>query len=131
MSQTPHPPHWLLRRADQAAVAGLVVGALLAVVGWRAAQPGARNTWIEWGHAAPLSARFTVDPNTAELTELMQLPGIGEALGSRIIRSRQTVGPFRTPEDVGRIRGIGPKKLEQLRPHIEIAPAAPNHSSGK
>ncbi|MCX7929749.1 MAG: helix-hairpin-helix domain-containing protein [Chlorobi bacterium] len=58
-----------------------------------------------------------VNINTASKQQLMQLPGIGEAMAARIIAERQNK-PFTTPDELLRVRGIGPKKLEQLRPYI-------------
>ncbi|MDR0515224.1 MAG: ComEA family DNA-binding protein [Coriobacteriaceae bacterium] len=55
-----------------------------------------------------------VNINTASLAELVTLPGIGEATAKRLIANRESLGPFRSPEDVMRIPGIGEKKYEQL-----------------
>lgn len=43
-----------------------------------------------------------------------QLPGVGEALGAEIIRDRAEYGAFRSWHELERVKGIGPKKLEQL-----------------
>ena len=59
-----------------------------------------------------------VNVNTASREELMQLPGIGPKLADAIIRYRETYGPFRRPEDLLKVKGIGPKKLQQLRPFL-------------
>jgi competence protein ComEA len=118
MSAPPRDPHWLLRRADQAAVAVLVATALAAMAGWWLAAGGWRGQLIEIDRAEPLAARFEVDVNTADLPELMQLPGIGEKMADRIIESRKTVGPFASHDDLRRVRGIGPKTLEQIRPYL-------------
>lgn len=59
-----------------------------------------------------------VNVNTASQGELESLPGIGRVLAQRIIEYRETHGPFKAPEDLLKVRGIGPKKLEQFRDRI-------------
>jgi competence protein ComEA len=66
----------------------------------------------------PLPTTFQIDLNSAEWTELMQLPEIGEALAKRIVESRQLDGPFTSHNDLDRVRGIGPKTLEGIRPFL-------------
>ncbi len=62
--------------------------------------------------------QFQIDVNYATWVEWMQLEGIGEALGRRIVQDREQHGPFRSVDDVGRVRGIGAKTLEQIRPYL-------------
>ncbi|PZN12274.1 MAG: hypothetical protein DIU69_04160 [Bacillota bacterium] len=71
------------------------------------------------GPVAPQDGgRLLVDINRAGVDELEQLPGIGPALAQRIVADRQVNGPFRRPEDLARVSGIGEKKLAQLLPYI-------------
>ncbi len=109
---------WLLRRTDQLAVAMLVVLGLAATAAWWLSQGGMRGRLIEVDRAEPRTAQFQVDLNTAEWPELIQLPGIGETLARRIVESRGADGPFVAHEDLQRVRGIGPKTLDRLRPHL-------------
>jgi competence protein ComEA len=122
-SNSPRGPNWLLRRADQAAVAVLVLAGLAATIGWWVSQGGWQGRLIEVERAEPRVARFQVDVNQADWPELAQLPGIGPVLAQRIIESRQTDGPFRTHDDLLRVRGIGPKTLEQIRPYLLPVPS--------
>jgi competence protein ComEA len=124
MSNPPRHPRWLLRRADQAAVAALVASALVAMIGWWAVHGGWRGKLIEIDRAEPLAARFEVDINTADWPELMQLPGIGPTLAHRIVEVRDTAGPFADHDDLRRVRGIGPKTLEQIRPYLRPMPGS-------
>lgn len=56
-----------------------------------------------------------VDVNRAGPEELERLPEVGPAIARRIVRSRELHGPFRTLEDLLRVPGIGPARLEALR----------------
>jgi competence protein ComEA len=110
-------PLWL-RRADQAAVAGLVLAALVAMVGYWFAQGGPQGRLIEIDRAEPLQARFAVDINQADWPELTQVPGIGETLARRIVAMRAQRGPFADHEDLLRVKGIGRKTLDRMRPYL-------------
>ncbi|NLE39932.1 MAG: helix-hairpin-helix domain-containing protein [Pirellulaceae bacterium] len=112
-------PFWL-RRADQTAVALLVAAALLGTVFWWWTHDGPRGGLVEVEQAERIPVRFTVDVNTADWPELTLLPRIGETLSQRIIDSRETEGPFSSIDDLQRVKGIGPRTIEQLRPYIEF-----------
>jgi competence ComEA-like helix-hairpin-helix protein len=64
--------------------------------------------------------------NRAGAKDLEALPGIGPGLARKILQAREASGPFRRPEDLLRVSGIGPKKLAALRERIDcsIDPAA-------
>lgn len=115
-------PHWLLRRTDQVAVAVLVLVGLASTVGWWLSQGGWRGRLIELERAELQTAGFQVDLNAADWPELVQLPGIGPTLARRIVESRRTDGPFLDHEDLKRVRGIGPKTLDQIRPYLRPMP---------
>jgi competence protein ComEA len=58
--------------------------------------------------------------NLATVEELERLPGIGPVLARRIVEDRGRNGQYRRLEDLLRVKGIGPKKLEKLRPHLQV-----------
>jgi competence protein ComEA len=126
MSDPARHHRWLLRRADQAAVAALVASALAATIGWWAYHGGWQGRLIEIDRAEPLAARFQVDVNAADWPELLQLPGVGPTLAHRIIESRQTAGPFADHDDLRRVHGIGPATLEKIRPYLRPIPVSRN-----
>jgi competence protein ComEA len=64
-------------------------------------------------------ARFLdeAQPSLADASprELRALPGIGETRALAIARSRHAQGPVRSPDELDRIRGIGPATVERVR----------------
>ncbi|MBI2429412.1 MAG: helix-hairpin-helix domain-containing protein [Ignavibacteriales bacterium] len=61
-----------------------------------------------------------ININTATKTELMTLPGIGEATAERIMLYREEKGSFKQINEMRKVKGIGEKKFEKLKPHIEV-----------
>lgn len=68
----------------------------------------------------PVAAGKRVALNTASASELEALPGVGPALAARILSHRQQQGPFRKPEDLLEVKGIGEKKLAKMREAIQL-----------
>lgn len=62
-----------------------------------------------------------VDLNTATAEELMTLPGIGEKRAADIIAYREANGPFRIPEDLTRVSGIGEGILAGLIDQVTVS----------
>jgi competence protein ComEA len=119
MPPRPTPPKpQLLRPRDQASIAVLVASALvlLAAAWWR--HGGFRGGLVDVDRAPPLVAKFQVDVNRADWPELIQLPGVGQVLAERLISERESGGEFRSIEDLERVRGIGPRTLERIRPYL-------------
>ncbi|MEW5827012.1 MAG: helix-hairpin-helix domain-containing protein [Candidatus Bipolaricaulota bacterium] len=67
--------------------------------------------------------RGKIDVNRAGLEELCRLPGIGEALASRIMAYRTAHGPFQTLDDLTEVSGIGPKTVDGLREMATVGEA--------
>lgn len=64
---------------------------------------------------SPGAPQGPVDLNTATVDQLDALPGIGPATAAAIVAFRQANGPFSRVDDLGKVRGIGPAKLDALR----------------
>ena len=113
---------WWLRRADQAGVAGVLLLALIAMAWYWTSQGGFSGRLLEIDRAPRQKAQYTVDLNHATWPELAQLPEVGEELARRIVADREAAGPYLDHEDLRRVRGIGPKTLEKLRPYLRPMP---------
>jgi competence protein ComEA len=110
----------LLGNADQAAVN------LARVVadGEQIAVPaqGAGGTIGSGGSAGTVrgAPAGKVDLNTATAEQLDALPGVGPSTAAKIVADRTANGPFRTVEDLLRVPGIGPKKLDALKDLVTV-----------
>jgi competence protein ComEA len=114
---------------DQAVVAALTLSAIVLVGVYWVVQRGASGRLIEIDRAARHTARFQIDVNEADWPEWSALPDIGETLARRIVESRQSDGPFADVEDLRRVRGVGPKTLERIKPYLRPVPRAGNVAS--
>ncbi len=61
-----------------------------------------------------------VNLNTATKEELQTLPGVGPAVAQRIVEYRTKFGPFKSVDELLEIKGIGPKKLEKIKPLVTL-----------
>jgi competence protein ComEA len=104
---------WLPERGERAAPE-VIAGANAPV----AATPGMGSG--EAGAGTGPTAAAPVDLNTADAAALDALPGVGPATAAAILTQRQTMGGFRSVEDLLEVRGIGEAKLEQLRPLVRV-----------
>jgi len=115
----------LLRRGDQTAVALLLAAALIwcGMQWFRAGGATGHLVNLEVDHAEKLprpTVSYLVDVNTADIAELGELPQVGPNLARRMIEHRERHGPFRSADDLLRVKGIGPKTLAALRPHVRF-----------
>ena len=82
------------------------------------------NSQLSFIGQRPLSeetdSNLVVQINTASLEELKRLPGIGDVIAQRIIEYRKTYGPFQSVEDLINVKGIGTKKLQDIKESISF-----------
>ena len=62
-----------------------------------------------------------VDINTADAKTLAaELRGVGDTTATAIVAYRTANGPFKTVEDLRKVKGIGDKILEQNRANLKV-----------
>ncbi len=76
-----------------------------------------RTSGTEKG-SEPEEQKGPVNINTAGENELTRLNGIGPALAKRICDDRNANGPFKSIDDLQRVKGIGPATVEKNRDMI-------------
>jgi competence protein ComEA len=63
-----------------------------------------------------------VDINTADAATLARsLKGVGPARAEAIVAWRETNGPFKSPEDIVLVQGIGQRVLEDNREMLTVS----------
>jgi len=70
--------------------------------------------------AAELSRAAVVDINRADVTVIETLPGIGPVKAAAIAVYREKHGAFSSPEEIMKVRGIGPATYEAIRTFITV-----------
>lgn len=83
-----------------------------------AAAPGAAATGAGGGKAAAVGG--VVDLNTATAEQLDALPGIGPVMAAHILDWRREHGRFTSVDQLREIRGIGARRLEEIRPRVRV-----------
>lgn len=67
-----------------------------------------------------LVLNIPVELNRATAADLEVIPGIGPVMAQRIVQYRQKYGDFGRVEELLLIDGIGEKKLQQFRRHLQV-----------
>ena len=70
-----------------------------------------------------------LDPNRAEAVSLAFVPGIGPRLAAAVVADRSRRGPFASVDDLDRVPGIGPRRLERARAWLAV-PTPPSMAPG-
>lgn len=83
------------------------------------------STVVEAQDKAPKTVAATASAplnlNTATLTQLESLPGIGMKVAERIVEFRQKNGGFKKVEDLMNVRGVGEKSFLKLKPMLTVS----------
>jgi len=72
-----------------------------------------------------------VNLNTATVSQLEELPGIGPALAARIVDHRQKNGAFKSVQDVMAVKGIGEKNFAKIQSYLSVGAPAPTKEAPK
>ena len=115
-------PHssWMVRRA--AAVVLLLAAAASMV-------PVLSRAVATAGPATAVPVADPINVNQASAAELSLLPGVGPSLAAAIVADRESRGVFRRPQDLDRVRGIGPAILARILPHVTVGAPAPAYAA--
>lgn len=62
----------------------------------------------------------SININTATKEELVKLPGVGPSTAEKIIEYREKINGFKKIEDIMKVKGIGQKKFEKMKPYIFV-----------
>ncbi|MDR2014566.1 MAG: helix-hairpin-helix domain-containing protein [Azoarcus sp.] len=65
-----------------------------------------------------------VNINTAGVATLRHVKGLNTARANAIVEYRETNGRFTSVNQLVRVRGIGSKTLEKVRPHVTVGKTA-------
>ena len=84
------------------------------------------------GYGNRLGARPTepaasdlIDLNTAEQSEIAQVPGVGPKMAEAIVDHRRLHGPFKSVDELNDVRGLGPVTFEKVRNHFRVTMVQP------
>ena len=94
-------------------------------------QPAVLGSSVSPGSAAPDPSSSTPRPakgaptalinlNTATVEQLDTLPGVGPVRAAAIVAWRNANGKFTSVDQLGEVDGIGPGRLEKLRPLVRV-----------
>lgn len=60
--------------------------------------------------------KMVINVNEASVEELQYLPDVGPAIAKDIVAGR----PYAKPEDLKRVKGIGDKTFEKMKPRVKV-----------
>lgn len=107
-------------RQIQTQTAALIVALLVCCV---LAMSFTTSYFIHTGRTEKIVLDNRVNPNTDSVVSLMRLPGIGPSRAGTIVEYRMHYSAegkavFESATDLEKIKGIGPKTVEKIRPWL-------------
>lgn len=82
--------------------------------------PGGTATTAPAMTAPATPAAGLIDVNSATETDFTKLKGIGPVRAKAIVAYRQQNGPFKSLDDLEKVKGIGKKVLTQIKDQLVI-----------
>jgi len=107
-----------MKRFTYSVAAVALVSALLGGVPVWGQQPTA--TTAPAAKSAPAAAAAKVNINTANEATLESLKGVGPQKAKAIIAYREKNGPFKTVDDLTKVKGIKEKQLSKMRDQVTV-----------
>ena len=99
-----------------------VFGIVMTVVGLLAVPAHAQKTAKPAPASTSQSTSSPLNLNTASVTQLESLPGVGARTAERIVEYRQKNGGFKKVEELMNVQGVGEKSFLKLKPLITVVP---------
>jgi len=93
---------------------------LVLVGGWLAPWPGIAAPPPRGGDTPAPTSAGPVNINTADVKELMKLEGVGRRVAEKIVEYRDAHGPFKKPEELRKVEGVGSGLWERNRGRIVV-----------
>jgi len=62
----------------------------------------------------------SINLNTAEIDELVSLPGIGASTAEKILEYRKRKGKFKSISEIKNVKGIGEKKFDKIKEYLVV-----------
>ncbi|MCB5183890.1 ComEA family DNA-binding protein [Methylobacillus gramineus] len=78
-----------------------------------------------------LNAFAAVDLNSASVTELETVKGIGPSKAQAIVDYRKANGGFKSIDDLDNVKGFGKKSVDNLRSEVTVGKAAKTEKPAK
>jgi competence ComEA-like helix-hairpin-helix protein len=120
---------WTLRQRQSLGVLVALVAGIFLIERWRMGWYQADPPQDAGPRQAELADR--VDPNSAEMSVLAALPGLGATRAAAIVEYRMQyvadgrgTTPFRCAEDLLRVKGIGAALVNNLQDYLVFSPSA-------
>jgi comEA protein len=94
--------------------------AAVAAGGAAAGVAKAKSTTSEKAEAPKLASGTKININTASAEELDKLPEIGPVKAQAIIEYRKANGPFKSPEDIEKVKGIKEGTFAKIKDYVVV-----------
>lgn len=69
-----------------------------------------------FAHAEPAA----ININTADVAALAELTGVGQSKAEAIVAYREANGPFSTPQDLAKVKGIGERTVTKNSARLTV-----------